>query len=43
MLITALIAISTGAYIGVADVQALGVSEDVGQKLQACYDQLGEE
>lgn len=42
-LITALIVISTGAYTGVEDVQALGVSEDVGQKLLACYDALGEE
>ena len=42
-LITALIVISTGAYTGVEDVQALGVSEDVGHKLLACYDQLGEE
>ena len=38
-LIAALIAISTG----VDDVDALGVSADVGQKLLACYDGLGEE
>lgn len=38
-LIGALIAISTG----VDDVEALGVPEDVGQKLLACYDALGEE
>ena len=38
-LIAALIAISTG----VGDVKVLGVSEDVGTKLLACYDALGEE
>lgn len=38
-LIGALIAISTG----VDDVEALGVPEDVGRKLVACYDALGEE
>jgi hypothetical protein len=38
-LITALIVISTG----VDDVEALGVAPDVGRKLLACYDALGEE
>lgn len=37
-LIAALIVISTGA----TDTQAFGVSEDVGEKLLACYDALGE-
>jgi hypothetical protein len=38
-LIAALIAISTG----VEDIEALGVSADVGRKLLACYDALGDE
>ena len=38
-LLAALIAISTG----VEDVEALGVPVDVGRKLLACYDALGEE
>ena len=38
-LIGALIAISTG----VEDVEKLGVPADVGHKLLACYDALGEE
>ena len=38
-LIAALIVISTG----VEDVEALGVPVDVGRKLLACYDALGEE
>ena len=38
-LLAALIAISTG----VEDVEALGVPVDVGRKLLACYDVLGEE
>ena len=38
-LIGALISISTG----VEDLAVLGVPEDVGQKLLACYDALGEE
>lgn len=38
-LIGALIAISTG----VDDLKALGVTPDVGRKLLACYDTLGEE
>jgi len=38
-LIAALIAISTG----VEDVEALGVPVEVGRKLLACYDALGEE
>ena len=38
-LIAALIAISTG----VEDVEALGMPVDVGRKLLACYDALGEE
>lgn len=38
-LLAALIAISTG----VEDVKALGVPVDVGRKLLACYDALGEE
>jgi hypothetical protein len=38
-LIAALIAISTG----VEDLEALGVPTDVGHKLLACYDALGEE
>ncbi len=42
-LIAALVVISTGAYTGVDDVDALGVPADVGQKLLACYYALGEE
>ena len=38
-LLAALLAISTG----VEDVEALGVPADVGSKLLACYDTLGEE
>lgn len=38
-LIAALVAISTG----VEDVSVLGVPEDVGRKLLACYDELGQE
>jgi hypothetical protein len=38
-LIAALIAISTG----VEDVEALGVPVDVGRRLMACYDGLGDE
>ncbi len=38
-LIAALVAISTG----VEDVSVLGVPEDVGRKLLACYDELGPE
>ena len=42
-LFAALIVISTGAYTGVEDFEALGVAPDVGRKLLACYDALGEE
>jgi hypothetical protein len=42
-LIAALIVISTGAYTGVEDVEALGVLPDVGHKLLACYYAFGEE
>ena len=38
-LLAALVAISTG----VEDASVLGVPEEVGQKLLACYDELGQE
>ncbi len=42
-LIAALIAISSGAYVGVEDVDALGVPADVARRLVACYDEVGQE